>query len=115
MAKKPTPEEIRKQREMEDIRRVRLPRNNEVIGLLLARLGGSRTRVLCTDGQERICRIPGRLKRSLWVRENDIVLVEPWEFGGDEKGDIIFKYRPSQAKWLRRKGFLDDLDSMDEF
>ncbi|MGM5480864.1 MAG: translation initiation factor eIF-1A [Nanobdellota archaeon] len=115
MAKKPTYEELRKQREMEEIRRVRLPRDDEVMGLLVARLGGSRCRVLCMDGKERICRIPGRLKRSLWVRENDIVLIKPWEFGGDEKGDIIFKYRPSQAKWLRRKGYLDDLESMDEF
>ena len=62
--------------EEEEIRRVRLPRGDETIGLLLARLGGSRCRVQCLDGKERICRIPGRLKRSLWVRENDIFLVE---------------------------------------
>lgn len=99
----------------EEIRRVRLPRDDESIGLLMARLGGSRCRVQCLDGKERICRIPGRLKRSLWVRENDIVLVKPWEFGGDEKGDIIFKYRPVQAKWLRNKGYLDELESADEF
>ena len=81
----------------------------------MARLGGSRCRVQCLDGKERICRIPGRLKGSLWVRENDIVLVKPWEFGGEEKGDIIFKYRPVQAKWLRNKGYLDELESADEF
>lgn len=101
--------------EMEEIRRVRLPRGEESIGLLLARLGGSRCRVQCLDGKERICRIPGRLKRMLWVRENDIVLVQPWEFGGDEKGDIIFKYRPTQVRWLRSKGYLDELENMDEF
>jgi len=101
--------------EMEEIRRVRLPRGTETMGLLLARLGGSRCRVQCLDGKERICRIPGRLKRSLWVRENDIVLVEPWEFGGDEKGDIIFKYRPAQVKWLRNKGYLDKLEEVNEF
>jgi translation initiation factor 1A len=101
--------------EMEEIRRVRLPKGEETIGLLLARLGGSRCRVKCMDGNERICRIPGRLKRSLWVRENDIVLVQPWEFNGDEKGDIIFKYRPVQVKWLRNKGVLKELESDDEF
>lgn len=99
----------------EEIRRVRLPRGEETMGLLLARLGGSRCKVQCLDGKERICRIPGRLKRSLWVRENDIVIVEPWEFGGDEKGDIIFKYRPPQAKWLRTKGYLTELENVDEF
>jgi len=99
----------------EEIQRVRLPRGEETMGLLLARLGGSRCKVQCLDGKERICRIPGRLKRMLWVRENDIVIVQPWEFGGDEKGDIIFKYRPAQAKFLRKKGYLDELESQDEF
>ena len=113
--KKPMTEQERAQREMEEIRRVRLPRGEQSLGLLLARLGGSRCKVLCSDGKERICRIPGRLKRSLWVRENDIVLVEPWEFGGDEKGDIIFKYRKSQVKWLKNNHYLDDLESVDEF
>ena len=112
---KPNPAADRAAQEAEEIRRVRLPRDNEVMGLLLARLGGSRCRVQCLDGKERICRIPGRLKRHLWVRENDIVLVEPWEFGGDEKADIIFKYRPVQAKWLKKKGYLDDLENQDEF
>jgi translation initiation factor 1A len=99
----------------EEIRRVRLPRDDETMGLLMARLGGSRCKVQCLDGKERICRIPGRLKRYLWVREGDVVLVKPWEFGGDEKGDIIFKYRPVQAKWLKNKGYLDTLESQDEF
>ena len=94
---------------------MRLPRGTETIGLLVARLGGSRCRVQCLDGNERVCRIPGRLKRSLWVRENDIVLVEPWEFGGEDKGDIIFKYRPAQVKFLRQKGYLEDLENVSEF
>ena len=112
---KPTEQEIREQRDAEDVQRVRLPRGTETIGLLVARLGGSRCRVQCLDGNERVCRIPGRLKRSLWVRENDIVLVEPWEFGGEDKGDIIFKYRPAQVKFLRQKGYLEDLENVSEF
>ncbi|MFP4523254.1 MAG: translation initiation factor IF-1A [Candidatus Woesearchaeota archaeon] len=113
--KKPLTTEERAKRDAEDIRRVRLPRGTETLGLLLARLGGSRCKVQCLDGNQRICRIPGRLKRSLWVRENDIVLVEPWEFGGDKKGDIIFKYRPAQVKFLRSKGYLEDLENISEF
>ena len=56
-----------------------------------------------------------KLKRKLWVRENDLVLVEPWQLGGDEKGDIIFKYRPSQIDWLKRKSYLKGLESIEEF
>jgi translation initiation factor 1A len=100
---------------VETVGRVRLPKGREVLGLLEQRLGGSRAKVRCLDGKTRICRIPGRLKRYLWVRENDILIVEPWEFGGDEKGDILYKYRPIQVKWLQRRGYLDKIQDLDEF
>ena len=99
----------------EQIRRVKIPRDKEVIGILDQRLGASRMRVKCLDKKTRICRIPGKLKRKLWVREGDVVLVEPWEFGGDEKGDIIFKYKPTQVQWLQRNGHLDKLEETGEF
>ena len=71
--------------------------------------------VRCFDGKTRICRIPGRLKRKLWVREGDLVIVEAWEFGGDDKGDIIFKYRPAQVAFLKSKGHLKQMEEFDEF
>ena len=108
-------EKERQEKIQQEIRRVKLPRGNQTIGILDKRLGGSRCSVRCLDGKTRNCRIPGRLKRRLWVRENDVVLVEPWEFGGDEKGDIIFKYRHTQVKWLKNKGYLKQLDELDEF
>ena len=99
----------------EEIIRVRTPREGEVLGLLEQRLGGSRNEVRCLDGKTRNCRIPGRLKRKLWVRPGDIVLIEPWEFDGDTRGDVIFKYKPQQADWLRKNGYLDALEDMDDF
>lgn len=99
----------------EDISRVKIPRGNQVIGFIDQRLGGSRMRVKCLDGKTRICRIPGRLKRKLWVRDGDTVLVEPWELGGDDKGDIIFKYRQNQVVWLERKGFIKKIEEASEF
>jgi translation initiation factor 1A len=99
----------------QDIARVKIPRGNECFGILERRLGGSRTQVRCLDGKPRICRIPGRLKRRLWVREGDLLLIQPWEHGGDEKGDVIFKYKPSQVQWLKQKGHLSKLDDFEEF
>lgn len=93
------------QQQME-IRRTPTPRDKQVIGICEQRLGGSRMKVRCMDGKTRVCRIPGRLKRRLWVREGDTLLVEPWEFGGDEKGDVVFKYRPIQISFLKNKGLL---------
>lgn len=91
--------------------RVRIPRGNEVLGIVKQRLGGSRMRVLCLDGKERICRIPGRLRRALWVRENNVVIIKPWELGGNEKGDVIYKYRSkAEVDFLRRKGYLKKIE-----
>ena len=104
------------QEELEtEVSRVKLPRNNQSFGIVDQRLGASRMKVRCLDEKTRVCRIPGRLKRKLWVREGDLVLVEPWELGGDDKGDIIFKYRPSQIEWLKRKGYLKKLENIEEF
>ncbi len=104
-------EEIAQQQQQqeEEIRRTPIPRGNQVLGICEQRVGGSRMKVRCMDGRTRICRIPGRLKRRLWVREGDILLIEPWELGGNEKGDVIFKYRPIQVDLLRKKGLLKEL------
>src|SRR3989338_4333971 len=93
MGKKERDEEALTDQIVEEIRRVKLPSDKEVLGVLEQRLGASRCKVRSPDGKPRTSRLPGRLKRRLWVRDNDIVLVEPWEFGGDEKGDILFKYK----------------------
>ena len=109
-------EEQAKQEQMQkEIARIKLPRNNQVFGILDQRLGGSRARVRCLDGKTRICRIPGRLKRRLWVREGDIIIVEPWEFSGDEKGDIIFKYSKTQIYFLKQRGYLKKIEDIEEF
>ncbi len=98
-----------------EISRIKLPRGREVFGVVQQRLGGSRMEVRCLDGKSRICRIPGRLKRRLWVRAGDIVVVEPWEYSGDRKGDIIYKYTRAQVEFLKRKGHLKQMDEWEEF
>ena len=114
MSKKKEEQERQEQIQFE-ISRVKLPRGRQTFGIVDQRLGASRMRVRCLDQKTRICRIPGRLKRKLWIREGDLVLVEPWESDGDEKGDIIFKYRPSQIDWIKRKGYLKQLEEIEEF
>ena len=89
-----------------EMQRVRLPRGKEVLGVLEQRLGASRMLVKCFDGFRRVCRIPGKLKRKLWLRESDVVLVEPWQYQEKEKGDILFKYSKAAVECLRKHGFI---------
>lgn len=115
VSKKKKEEAARKEKLQQQIARIRLPRGKQTFGVIEQRLGGSRMKVRCLDGKTRICRIPGRLKRSLWVREGDIAIVEPWEFGGDEKGDIVYKYTKNQTRYLKNKGYLKKIEEFEEF
>jgi translation initiation factor 1A len=85
--------------------RVRLPQGREVIGIITQRVGGSRMLVSCMDGKTRNCRVPGRNRRGLWLREGDVIIVEPWEFD-DDKGDVLFKYTPAAIERLKSMGKL---------
>jgi len=89
----------------EPISRAPLPRGEEIIGIVEQRLGGNKMFVSCLDGKTRNCRVPGRLKRKLWLRPGDVVIIEPWELDKN-KGDIILKYKPNQIEWLKKKGYL---------
>ena len=86
--------------------RMRLPKDTEVFGVVIGTLGGSRLLVSCKDDKERTCRIPGKIKRNIWVRDGDVVLVKPWEIEGDSKGDIIWRYSRLQADFFRRKAYI---------
>lgn len=89
----------------QQITRAPLPKNREVIGIIEQRHGGNKMKVNCLDGKERVGRVPGRLKRELWLRPNDVVIIEPWELD-DNKGDILLKYKPNQINWLKKNGYL---------
>lgn len=86
--------------------RARMPRGREKVGTILQRLGGNRMEVQSSDGKVRNCRVPGRFKRSLWLRPNDVVLIEPWE-SDDEKGDVIYKYSSSEITQLKKRNLLN--------
>lgn len=92
--------------EQQEFIRVRKPRQGEVLGVAEALMGANKVKVRCQDEKIRLCRIPGKLRKRVWIREGDFVLIKPWEIQGDKSGDIIIKYRNNEASWLRKKGFL---------
>ena len=90
----------------DDLSSMKLPVANDVLGVAVKLLGFDRIMVKCQDGHERLCRIRGKLKRRVWIRLGDIVLVSPWDFQSDSRGDIYWRYRKNQTDWLRSKGYL---------
>jgi translation initiation factor 1A len=90
----------------EQIIRVRMPKKGEVLGVVNALLGGGRLEVKCDDGFTRICRIPGRMRRRMWVKPGNLVLITPWTVQSNERGDVIWKYSRAQSIWIKKKGLL---------
>jgi translation initiation factor 1A len=92
--------------------RVRTPNRDEreVLGTVTDMLGGSRVTVQCLDNITRMCRIRGKMKKRVWVREGDMVIVVPWDIQ-DEKADVIWRYTGPQVNWLQRKGYLQTAET----
>ncbi|MGC8586469.1 MAG: translation initiation factor eIF-1A [Candidatus Micrarchaeia archaeon] len=88
---------------------LKMPEDGEVIGKVTRIAGATRFFVKCTDGKERICTIPGRLRRKFWIKINDVVIVKPWVVQSDERGDIIWRYSMMDISRLKAKGMLDTL------
>jgi len=87
--------------------RVKMPnaKINEMFAIAEQILGGRRVTVLCADGETRMARIPGKMRRRQWVREGDLIIVWPWDFQ-DSKADVKHRYTKTQAFYLSRKGQL---------
>merc|ERR1712110_597513 len=74
-------------------------------GQVTRMLGNGRCDVSCFDGSKRLCHIRGKMRKKVWVNQGDIVLVSLRDFQ-DEKGDIIVKYTPEEARNLKTYGEL---------
>ncbi len=85
-----------------------MPRQGEILGRVIKLTGGDQLIVRCADSQTRQCRIRGKLKRRMWIRENDIVLVSPWDFD-NRKADILWRYIRAHAEWLELNNYLRNI------
>lgn len=88
----------------DEVIRVRLPKEGQLFGVIEQALGSGWMDVRCEDGKVRRCRIPGKLKRRMWMRVGDVVIVQPWPVQSDERGDIVYRYTKTQVDWLLRRG-----------
>ena len=86
---------------------LRMPEGDEVFAIVTNMLGANRVKVRCMDGTERTARIPGRMQKRIWIREDDVVLVDPWDWQ-DEKADVVWRYEKQEADQLRREGHITE-------
>jgi translation initiation factor 1A len=93
----------------EEYIRLPLPKKgkNEMFAIADRLMGGSRINVICADGKSRLARIPGRMKRRQRVRAGDLVIIKPWDIQ-DDKADIVFRYRRTQAVVLSKRRLLPE-------
>lgn len=80
-------------------------RKNEMFAIAKKLLGGSRLRVVCEDGETRMARIKGKHKRRMWIREGDLLIIQPWDFQ-DEKADVVYRYVKNQSQYLSRQDMI---------
>ena len=103
-------EEQKAQYEQEQVRKIRLPRREEreMFGVVTQLHGSSQVKVLCEDGIERNCRIPGKMRKRTWLKNRDTVIVKLWEIQ-PSKADITWRFIGVQTEHLKRRGLLTKL------
>ena len=74
--------------------------HGQIYGQINSLLGDSRCLVDCFDGKQRMGKIRGKLKKKVWMKKGDIILLSTREFQ-DSKADIIHKYTDKEARNLR--------------
>jgi translation initiation factor 1A len=91
----------------EELGRLPLPRRvrGEVFGIASQLLGAARIRVMCEDNLSRMGRITGKMKKKMWIRAGDLLIVRPWGFQ-EGKADILFRYSRTQSQYLARRNLL---------
>lgn len=94
----------------EGLVRVRLPKkkSGEMFAIADQLLGASRIKIMCADGKSRLGRIPGKLRKRMWIRQGDLLIIKPWEFQS-EKANILYRYTKTQSTYLSRKGKIPEL------
>lgn len=111
----------------------------QMYGRIIRNVGGDRMIVFCNDGKTRICHIRGAMRKKVWMKIGDIVLISLRELteavGVSKKstceiGDILAKYDDDLIPMLKKLEdfnpillrsletqdgkFLADLEDMDE-
>ena len=83
--------------------KLRLPYKprGEMFALVKEFSGGSRLVAVCEDNKTRMVRIGGRLKKKVWVRWGDLIIIKKWVIQEDSKADLVYRYTKTQRDTLK--------------
>jgi translation initiation factor 1A len=103
-------DEAKQQKEAELISRIRYPRREEgeMFAVAIQLMGSTQIKATCEDGIERMCRITGKMRKRVWIRHGDLIIVKLWDFQ-PSRADIVWRFVGAQTEHLRRKGVLKNL------
>ncbi len=84
-----------------------LPTEGQVLCIVERVIGADHVLIRCLDNPDllRNARIPGKLRRRMWIREGDVVIAEIWDFQPN-KADVVYRYQRDELKRLIAKGLL---------
>ncbi len=90
--------------------KVRLPHreDQEMFAVAIQLMGATQIKAFCEDQKERMCRIQGKMKKKVWIRAGDVLIIRLWDWQPD-RADIIWRYFGTQIEHLKRKGHLTGL------
>jgi translation initiation factor 1A len=96
--------------EEEQFRKLRLPKReqHEMFAMTVKLHGTNKLSAMCEDGVERMCRIPGKMKKRIWIREGDLLIVKVWDFQ-PSKADVVWRFKGTEQYHLEKRGLLDKL------
>ena len=92
------------------VKRLRVPNTQslEMFGKVIQLMGVNNIQIICEDGKERICRIPGKMFKHIWLKPGDIVIIKLWDFQ-PTKGDVVWRYIGFQITQLEKRGLMTEL------
>ncbi len=94
----------------EAVSRYRMPdtRNREMFAIAEQLSGASKLIAVCEDGKSRMARIPGKMKRRMWIKPGDLLIIKPWDFQ-DSKADVKYRYMRTQSINLSKRKKIPEL------
>lgn len=71
-------------------------------GLVKKALGDCRFTVQCQDGIDRLCHVRGSMRKKIYVKEGDFVIISKREFQ-DGKADIVHVYNNDHVRMMKKE------------